>query len=247
MRAVYLLLILLFSFSLQGKTKDLLFEKGLDEIMQEEYEEAQAVFLQDAKLQPSFSSYYNLGVASGSLEEWSKAKWAFESSLKYRPLSGDAQFNAKFATQKIGENKVWKHPYPWLERVIIGFGATTWTIFVCISSLFLGFLIFNIVSKRKSNTIKWCLRLIVPSILLFVISFYGIYSINEHYNKERYAILKNQKTKFYISPNGVQIKEDIDPAIRLELMKYFKDSTWIQVRSQGKNYLWIESENLYTY
>lgn len=247
MKRLNLIFILLLSFSFQGNSADSLFHEGLDDFMHEDYKKAQNDFLTDAQKQPSFSSYYNLGVASGSLEEWNKAKWAFESSLKYRPLNGDAQFNAKFATQKLSDNKIWTHPYPWLERVILGFGTTTWTIFVCVSSLFLGLFIFNIVSKPKSNIKKWYLRLLVPTILIFTVSFYGIYSINKHYNKDRYAIMKSPKTHFYISPNGVQIKDEIDPASRLELMKYFKDSTWVQVRSQGNNYLWIESKNLYTY
>lgn len=249
MRTVYLILILLFSISTQGFSKDSLFQKGIDEIMHEDYTGAQVDFLKDAQKQPSFSSFYNLGVASGNMEQWSKAKWAFESSLKYRPLNGDAQFNAQFATQKLSENKVWTHPYPWLERVILGFGTTTWIVFVSISSLFLGFLIFNIVSQTKtnSNVKKWCMRLVIPTVLLFGISFYGIFSINQHYNEKRYAIMKDSKSKFYISPNGVQIKDEIDPGSRLELVKFFKDGAWVQVKSQGNNYLWIESKDLLTY
>jgi hypothetical protein len=242
-----LLFISLFTLSFIGRAEHSLFNSGLDEIMQNDFKKAQSEFLDDIKKQPSFSSYYNLGVASGSLEEWSKAKWAFESSLKYKPLNGDAQFNAKFATNKLSQNNMWTHPYPWLERVVLGFGATTWTIFVCISSIFLGLLIFNIVSRRKSKFKKWCLRLISPAILLFVVSFYGIYSINKHYNIERYGIMKSPKTHFYISPNGVQIKDEIDAGSRLRLMKYFKDSTWVQVKSKDNNYLWIESKDLFTY
>ncbi len=249
MRNLYLLLILLFSFSIHGKSSDSLFQKGLDEIMNEEFKAAQYDFLKDAQKQASFSSYYNLGVASGSIEEWSKAKWAFESALKYRPLNGDAQFNAKFATQKISENSTWTHPYPWIERVILGFGSTTWTISVVISSLFLGLLIYNIISKTKtkSNVRKWCLRLIAPAILLFGISFYGINSINQHYNEERYGIMKSAEVPFYISPNGVEIQNEVDPGSRLEIIKYFKDSTWVQIKSQNNNLLWIENKNLYTY
>lgn len=247
MRSIFLVLILIFAFTFQGNSRDRKFLKGVDEIMHEDNAKAQKDFLEDALKQPSFSAYYNLGVASGNLEQWSKAKWAFESSLKYKPLNGDAQYNAKFATKKISENVIWIHPYPWLERIILGFGTTTWTIFVSASSLFLGLLIFNIVSKGKSKMKKWCIRLFVPALLLFIISFYGVYSVNKHYNKERYGILKSPKTHFHISPNGVQIKDEIDPASRFELVKYFKDSTWVQVKSDRDNYLWIKSKNLYTY
>lgn len=247
MKKVILLFIILFTLPFSGNSADSLFHLGIDDFMHDDFKKAQNDFLKSSLKQPSFSSYYNLGVASGSLGEWNKAKWAFESSLKYRPLNGDAQYNAQFATQKLSNNKVWTHPYPWLERVVLGFGTTTWTIFVVISSLFLGLLLFNIVSKPKTKIKRWCLRLIMPAIILFGVSFYGIYSINKHYNTDRYAIMKSPKTHFYISPNGVQIKDEIDPASRLVIMKYFKDKTWIQVKSQGNNYLWIEAKNVYTY
>lgn len=232
-----------------GFTRDSLFNKGLDEIMQEDYRKAQEDFLKDTKNHPSFSSYYNLGVASGKMNEWNKAKWAFESSLKYKPLNADAQFNAKFATQKLSDNQIWNHPYPWLERVVLGFGTTVWTIFAGFSSLLLGVLIFNIVSKTKNNSLikKWSIRLIIPAVLLFGLSFYGIYSVNQHYSIERYAIMRHPKVNFYISPNGVQVKDKINPASRFEIVKYFKDSLWVQVRSNGNNVLWIESDNLLTY
>lgn len=247
MRNIYLIFILIFAFTFNGNSRDTKFLKGVDEIMQEDFKKAQKDFYEDAIKQPSFSSYYNLGVASGYLNEWSKAKWAFESSLKYRPLSGDAQYNAKFATHEISEDKDWVHPYPWLERIVLGFGTTTWTIFVSASSLILGILIFNMVSKGRSRLKKWCIRLFVPVLILFLISFYGVYEVNKHYNTERYGILKEPKTQFYISPNGVQISDEIDPASRFYIMKYFKDSTWIQVKSEEHNFLWIKSEDLYTY
>lgn len=244
---IILLFIIVFSVSFNGQAVDSLFDTGIDDIMSKNYKKAQSGFLEDAKKQPSFSSFYNLGVASGSLGEWSKAKWAFESSLKYKPLNGDAQFNAKFASQKLTQNNIWKHPYPWHERLILGFGTTTWSILVMISSVFLGLLIFNVLSKKKSKFRKWCFRLIAPAILLFMVSFYGIYSINKHYNEERYGIMKSAEVPFYISPNGVEIQNEVDPGSRLVIMKYFKDSTWVQIKSQNNNLLWIENKNLYTY
>lgn len=239
--------ILVFLVSFSSLAIDSLFEEGLDNIMKKDFKKAQMGFLKDAEKQPSFSAFYNLGVASGSLGEWSKAKWAFESSLKYKPLSGDAQFNAKFASQKLSQNNLWEHPYPWHERLILGFGATTWSVLAIVTSSFLGLLIFNILTKKKSKLRKWCLRLIAPAILLFLVSFYGVNSINKHYNEERYGIMKAVDVPFYISPNGVQIQNEVDPGSRLEIKKYFKDSTWVQIKAQNSNLLWIENKNLYTY
>src|SRR5690554_2825353 len=152
-----ILTILLVFFSMTGFGRDSLFNKGLDEIMQEDYKKAQEDFLKDTKKHPSFSAYYNLGVASGKMGEWSKAKWAFESSLKYKPLNGDAQFNAKFATQKLNDKQIWEHPYPWIERVILGFGSTTWIIFASITSIALGLIVFYIIANTRRNSLikKW--------------------------------------------------------------------------------------------
>lgn len=249
MRSVFLILILLFSFSNTGKAEDSLFHKGLENIINEEYQKAQKDFLQDIKEHPSFSAYYNLGIAAGKLENWHKAKWAFETALKYQPLNGDAQYNARFATEKLKENYVWTHPYPWLERLTLGFGTTTWIILVSVTSIIIGLFAFVSVSKTKlSNTIeKWSRRLIVLVVLLFMVSFFGIYSNNQHYNTERFVILKNTNTDFYISPNGVQIKEEINPASRLKLVEYAEDSSWIKVKTQGKNQLWLEKKDVFTY
>ncbi|WP_107039419.1 tetratricopeptide repeat protein [Brumimicrobium mesophilum] len=247
MKNIVLIFILLFSWCSYVSSADSTFQIGIEDIMQEDYKKAQNDFLKSTEKQPSFSSYYNLGVASGSLNDWNKAKWAFEASLKYKPLNGDAQYNAKFATQKLSRNITWTHPYPWLERIMLGFGTTTWIIAVSISSIFLGLLIFNSLSKGKSNLKKWCIRLIIPAILIFSVAFYGIYSTNKHYNVERYAILKNSDTKFHISPNGVQIRDEISSGNRFEIVKYFKDSVWVQVKTVEHNLLWVKSEGLYTY
>ncbi|HLW29529.1 MAG TPA: hypothetical protein VKX29_01620 [Brumimicrobium sp.] len=249
MRRVVSLTLLICSFAFISIGRDSLFIQGLDGLLEEDFKKAQTSFETDVMKSPSFSSFYNLGVASGSLEEWSKAKWAFESSLKYKPLNGDAQYNAEFATHKLSEKQVWTHPYPWIERVVLGFGINTWLVFVIVSSLFLGFIVFNIISKKtlKSTLKKWCLRLVTPAVLLFIVSFYGIYTTNMHFVKDRYAIIKDSNTVFYISPNGVEIQDEVNLGSRLEVLKYFKDSTWVQVRSQEDNLLWIKNEDLYIY
>lgn len=249
MRAVLLSIVFLFSFAFSGNSRDSLFLKGLDGMLEEDFQKAQVDFLNDVLKYPSFSSFYNLGIASGNLKEWSKAKWAFESALKYKPLSGDAQFNAEFATRKLSEDQIWSHPYPWFERVLLGFGINMWLAFVVVTSVFLGILVFYVISKTqaKSSLKKWSLRLIGPALVLFLISFYGIYSTNTHFTQERFAIIKDSKTKFYLSPNGVEIKDRVNLGSRLRIKKYFKDSTWVQVKSQSNNLLWIKSEDLYTY
>src|SRR5690554_6211134 len=91
MKVVFLSILFTFSIAFLSNSKDSLFVKGLDEMLEENYDAAQNTFHNDVLKSPSFSSYYNLKVASGGLEEWSKAKWAFESALKYKPLNGRSE------------------------------------------------------------------------------------------------------------------------------------------------------------
>lgn len=230
-----------------GRSNDDFFNNGLDQLLNKDYVGAKQSFLKDIEQQASYSAFYNYGVAAGELEQWHEAKWAFESALKYKPLDSDGQYNARYVTHQLSDEKIWVHPYPWLERVVLGFGSSTWWFLALVSSVFLGLLIFNIISKKSSKMQKWCWRLSFPALLIFGISFYGVYSINQHYEQERYAIIKDNTTEFYISPNGVQIQENLDPANRLSVVKYFKDSTWVQIKSEGNNHLWVEASNLLTY
>lgn len=249
MKVVFLSILFTFSITFLSNSKDSLFVKGLDEMLEENYEAAQNNFHNDVLKSPSFSSYYNLGVASGGLEEWSKAKWAFESALKYKPLNGDAQFNAEFVTQKLSPKYNWTHPYPWFERVILGFGVNLWLFAVIITSVFLAILVYRVTSNpdAKSTLNKWCLRLLGPALVLFLISFYGIYATNKHYTQKRFAIVKDDHTPFFISPNGVEASDNVDPGSRLKIIKFFKDDTWVQVKSDRNELLWAKSDDLYTY
>ncbi|RFC54427.1 hypothetical protein [Brumimicrobium aurantiacum] len=240
-----IIVILSFLLSIQVFGSDSLFLKGVDNIMENNYEKASDIFAKDAEENPSFSAFYNLGVSSGNLDDWHKAKWAFESSLKYKPLNGDAQFNAEFASKQLNNRHTWEHPFPWIERVMLGFGMSTWVFFACVSSIFLGFLIYKVTSSSNIN--KWFFRLIAPAVILFGVSFYGVYSINMHFNSSHYAILKKSDVPLYISPNGVESQDKLDPSDRLVILKYFKNNTWIQVQSKTNNMLWVKAENVYTY
>ncbi|PKR81432.1 hypothetical protein CW751_05090 [Brumimicrobium salinarum] len=238
---------LLFAFN--SFSIDSLFNQGVESLYNEDFESAQAYFEVDVSQSPSFSSFYNLGVASGKLEQWDKAKWAFESALKYKPMNGDAQYNASFATTQINPGVEWTHPYPWIERIIFGFGFNLWIVMAVLSSIVIGVLLFLILARRKSinKTKKWCLRLLVPVSIVFLVSMYGIQKLNNHFNSERFAIVKSQEVVFYISPNGMEIDEKPVKAQRFYIENFFKDSTWVQVRSQKNNLMWIKHENLYIY
>lgn len=249
MKGLSLFILLLCSVAFTGNCSDSLFQKGVEELVNGNYESAQKIFQEDILRNPSFSNYYNLGVTAGNLEDWNKAKWAFESALKYEPLNDDVQYNAKFATQKITQSKVWDNPYSIGKQVIIGFGSVAWILLTIFFSLCVGIFFYVIFRKEdKNNTLnKWSSRLIVPAILLFIVSFYCVYSINNHFDHQRFAILKGNNSKFYISPNGVEANNDIDPSSRLQIMKYAKDSTWVLLKSTDGNIVWVEREEVYSY
>lgn len=237
------------SFTFTVKCSDSLFQKGIDELVKGNYQQAQNNFQQGSIENPNFSNYYNLGVTSGNLGDWSKAKWAFESALKYNPLNEDAEYNAKFATQKITQSKEWHNPYSVGKSVIIGFGSVLWIFFAILFSIFSGLFLYIIFRKDKKNSVlmKWSLRLVIPAIFLFMVSYFCVYSINNHFNQQTFAILKGNDAKFFISPNGVEANNEIDLSGRYQIVKYTKDSTWVQLKSQKNNVLWIDHKEIYSY
>lgn len=244
-----LVFILIFSlFPLFGTCSDSLFQKGLEELVQGNYSEAENYFQKDVSKNPNYANYYNLGIAAGNLSNWTKAKWAFESALKYKPFNKDVQYNAKFATQQLSESQSWDDPYGVGKKVIVGFGSAIWVILTIVFSLLTGVSIYILLRKHKNNTLlKWSRRLIVPALLLFLISSFCVYSINFHFNHQAFAILKNDETQFYISPNGVQVDNNANPSNRFQVLKYSKDSSWVQLRSQKNKVLWVKQKNVYSY
>lgn len=249
MKGMYFFILFFCSFTLIGNCSDSLFQKGVDELVKGNNKQAQKYFQEDILKSPSFSNYYNLGITAGNIGDWNKAKWAFESALKFEPLNDDVEYNARFATQKLNKSQVWTNPYSIGEQAIVGFGSIAWTLLTIFFSLCLGLFIYVILRKsnKESALTKWSFRLMIPAILLFIVSFFCVYSINNHFNQHRFAILKGSNSKFYISPNGVEANNDIDPSKRLQILKYAKDSTWVQLKSYNDKTLWISSEEIYRY
>lgn len=249
MKGMFLSILFFCSFTFIGNCTDSLFQKGIEEMVKGNYQKAQKTFQRDILNDPSYSNYYNLGFTAGNIGDWNKAKWAYESALKYEPLNEDVQYNAKFATQKLNKSQVWNHPYPVYQQVVIGFGSITWIILAIFFSLCVGLFLYIILSRNNKNSglTRWSLRLIIPALFLFVVSFFCVYSINDHFNHQRFAILKDNNSKFYLSPNGVEANYNIDPSRRLQILKYAKDSTWVQLESQKNIILWIKSKEIYSY
>jgi len=235
-----------FSFlSLGTETK---YKKGLDELKKKEFRQAEMFFLEVTQEAPSFVSFYNLGVVSGELENWAKAKWAFESALKYNPSNGDAQYNAKFVSDKLNGNQNWTHPYPWSERIIVSFGIYTWLTLVLVSATFLGFSIFLFLTKKNEKTtlVKWTKRLVLPVSLVFLISFYGTLNYTHHFTAHQFAVFKSDNAKLYISPNGIELSDQEVSRDRVEVIEYFEDSTWVQIRTSD-NLFWVKTKDLFVY
>ncbi len=251
MRNGFFVILIFCSFALGGKCATTLFQKGVKELTQGNHLEAQQYFYEDIANAPSFSGYYNLGIAAGKLGDWHKAKWAFESALKYSPLNENAQYNATFATRKLNQNEVWENPYSVGEKVVVGFGSVVWVILVVFFSLCIGLLVYLLILKKENNTNdikrRWSQRLIFPFVFLFIISGICVYSINNHFKQERYAILKSNSAKFYISPNGIEVNKNVDSSLRFQIVKYSKDSTWVQLKSLKHDILWVKNENVYRY
>jgi len=231
-----------------ARSQDSTFKKGVEALAEKNFETAHNLFTQDIAAAPSFSSFYNLGVAASKQKNWNEARWAFESALKYKPLNGNAQFNAEFSAHQLNKNVTWTHPYSWLERIIFGFGETVWVIISIVSAIALGILLFIGIGKSTSATQRrWGLRLFIPTALLLFIGMYSIQSINSHFKTSKYALQQPEKVNTYLSPNGVQADQIVEGYQRLSIIAYSKDSSFIRVKTLAGSPSWIESGDVLTY
>lgn len=248
MRVVLLLIFSICLTANNANCRDSLFQKGVTELSLDNYKQARSNFLSDVEKKPSFVSFYNLGVASGNLENWSEARWAFESALKYKPSSDKAQFNAKFATQKMDEAATWTHPYPWTDRLILSFGYNLWLILALLSSVVLGIYAFLFISKRKvaPGVFKWLSRSGIIAVILLLVSFYGLYHINSHFNTPSYVIIKTNKTPYFITPNGVELDVQIPKGSRIRIVKESKDD-WLLLQVPDRDQLWVKADQVFKY
>lgn len=244
----YLVIYLLVVFSSFAFGKNTAFDKGVEHLSKKEYGEAKKSFLVAIQEKPDFSAYYNLGIANGKLEDWQAARWAFEASLKYRPSSSKALYNARFATIKIDTDLDWKHPYSWGERMVLGIHGYIWLFLTISSALLLGVFLFSYISGNDKNIwYKWQKRFLIPSILLFAISFFSINYQRSLLIEPHFAIVKNQKLKSYISPNGIEIEFELNPKVRLEVIDTFEDDSWLYVKSENTTAIWVRSSDLYSF
>lgn len=243
-----ILLLIAFSFLLlpKGHCADSLFHKGVAALVHNDYSKAKALFSSLAKQSPSYSAYYNLGVAYGKLQQWNEAKWAFESALKYAPTNADAQANAAFATHKINKNKVWKHPYSWVTRIFIRFGYGLWLTIIIISSLFLGYLIYLFIVRPSIAKGKINKQLGSIALVLFILSFFGIITINRHFSQPKYVILKPSQAEFYLSPNGVSLSPTIDWSERFVILPS-ENKEWLHITSANNKQFWVKRKNVLIY
>src|SRR5690554_1461128 len=242
----YLLIYLLLVFSNIAFGKNAAFDQGVEHLSKKEFIEAKKSFLIAIEERPDFSAYYNLGIANGKLEDWQAARWAFEASLKYRPSSTKARYNARFATVKIDSNLEWEHPYSWVERLILAIHGYIWLILTIVAAILIGAFVYNYVAKTKNTVLnKWLKRFLVPTAILFAISFFSLIYQRSLLVEPHFAIIKNKELKSYISPNGIEIEYELNPKVRLEIIDSFEDDLWLYVKSEDKTAIWVRSSDLY--
>ncbi|MCO5269733.1 MAG: hypothetical protein M9897_12645 [Brumimicrobium sp.] len=236
------------SFSYSIASIDTLFQKGVERLAEEDFNEARTTFKAIVEQEPSFAAYYNLGIAFARLNEWNHARWAFESALKYKPMEEDAQYNAQYALQQVNPKIEWQHPYSWYNRFVLGAGVYLWYVLALISSLLIGLAIYFSVSKYSKELVrKWINRLLPLGILLFIFSTYNVSVIKQHFNAYQFAIASRSEIKLYLSPNGLEVNEEIKYEDRFILEEYAIDSTWIHILTSENRDFWVKSEDMLVY
>lgn len=193
---------------------------------------------------PSFSDFYNSGVAYAKKKEYRKALGAFESALKIDPSSNEAQVNASFVYKKIVPDDVWENPFTWTERMIVAF-RSFWVPAILISSLILALVVFLYVSKVDLG-LSWIKKLWLPAALILILSLVALNKLNEYHTKHHLAITQKSEPAMYISPDGVPVKDKINTPIRVNIQEYNKDSNWVSITNNSERF-WLKTEDLIIY
>lgn len=229
-----------------AQEKDSLYTKGLEALSTKDYAAAEKVFVQKIETSPSFEGYYNLGYSFAKQKKWNESLWANEAALKYAPTNSKAIYNAKFSLKQISPEADWNHPYSWTERIILSIGETTWLILMILSSLIVSASIYFLLA-RKSGDLKivWSKRLIIPFAVLLVVSLYCYNEVLDHYGSNRYAYSIGDKVNLYLSPEGLEVDENLPNSIRLNIVQ--DQEEWAQILTPDFRSFWVRKANLRVY
>lgn len=229
--------------------QDSLFLKGEEYLLQKQYDAAEVYFMKDLQQKKNFSSFYNLGVTYGEQEDWHRAKWAFESALKYHPMDNKAQFNAEFVSHQIDSKDQWEHPYSWFLRFVLGVGSLIWSILLFIGSTVIGLYLFWNTTKRKdSRKYKRIQQLLFPFLVLMLFSLISLFAIRQHFKVNQFAIMTGEDMEIFLSPEGVEIENLKDySGYRFRIQKYSNDGEWIQLHFPDEQFYWVKAIDVLTY
>lgn len=244
------LLLITYFFSIVAtgfaQQQDSLYFKGLEALSTKDFNAAQESFTQNINISPSFEGYYNLGYAFAKQERWSESLWANEAALKYDPTNNKAIYNAKFSLKQISPDVDWNHPYSWTERIIFSIGETTWFILMIFSSIIVAISIFFLLSTNKRDSKNlWSKRLIIPFAILLVIAVFCFNKILDHYEDNRYAYSIDKETNLYLSPEGLEVDDNLPESIRLNVVQDQKE--WVQILTPDFRSFWVRKEDVLIY
>ncbi len=193
---------------------------------------------------PSFSDFYNAGIAYAEKKDFRKALGAFEAALKIDPSNRKAEVNAAFVNKKIAPNDVWENPFSWTDRMIVAF-RSVWVPAVLLGALILALIVFLYVSKI-SVRFSWVKKMWFPSLLVLCVSLYALNRLHDHHKNHNLAVSQKISPKAFISPDGVPLDGEIDLPLRLNIQEYSQDSSWVSIDNNNERY-WLKSEDLFIY
>jgi tetratricopeptide (TPR) repeat protein len=194
--------------------------------------------------EPSFSDYYNAGIAYEKTNQLRSALWAFESAIKIDPSAVNAQKNAAFIYKKLTSGDQWSNPYSWTDRMIVAF-RSLWLPLIIISSLCVSLAIFLSLAQVKMKR-SWIKKSWFPASLILMVALFGQNKLSNHYANPDFAIPKENYLQLFISPNGVPLEEDLTLPLRNEFVQYSEDSNSVCVLN-NKERLWVSPEDLLIY
>lgn len=244
--SVFLLpLILIFSINLETSAADSLklkFENAVALLSQEDFIEAEKVFLEYLEFHETSELYYNLGVAYNGQANFIMALWAFENALKIKP-NNELIAQTAFETAKNIENfPSWESPYSsWIKFAVL-VPIPLWYILSFFSLCLVGFLLYKIISSKLVQKTYLYLALSLACGSLFISLGF---TAHQHYNEDSFILFTTEDIPTYLSVDGMAFNADYIPGMRYPILS--QNEKWIKFEFSDDRPLWVEKSKVLMY
>lgn len=238
--------IMLFVCHTYAATPENLYKKGCDLYSKNEFRAAAHEFEEAAKSVESSDIYYNLGNCHYRLNDYPKARLAFERAIKIDPSNQDAKYNLRLVVAKINSSGIQSQSFisSWTNDFVHSRSISQWAI--CALTLFAMTLVFallyilgNTVRLRKIAFFA-ALACMFATAISFVCA--GIQTHGKDIPSEA-IVIRQSDVRQSPSANSKALQQ-ILPGSKIKLIKGTMLNGWQQISLGDGQKGWISTHNI---